>query len=249
MKKLTTDLTILSCISILCASFASQAQAAPQIFFGESPPGDSSNAATQAEQDFLSNFDNIFVEDFERFTPGESASVENPFILNFGDSTATLTGGGQVRDADFNGLHAISGLNYWSLTFGEQVQDTYNIEFDRSQAAFGFGATDMGDAGINDFSLKFLFEDGGEEVVNIPHTLGSPDASELYFGYLSPDRLFSSVEFLADGPIYRDGFGLDNVALGTREQVQSVPEPTSLLGMFVVAAFGKVLARKRKFVE
>lgn len=103
----------------------------------------------------------------------------------------------------------------------------------------------MGDAGINDFSLKFLFEDGGEEIVNIPHTLGSPDASELHFGYLSPDRLFNSVEFLAYGLISQDAFGLDNVALGTREQAQPVPEPTSLLGIFVVAAFGKVFARKR----
>ncbi|MGB3236809.1 MAG: PEP-CTERM sorting domain-containing protein [Geitlerinemataceae cyanobacterium] len=41
----------------------------------------------------------------------------------------------------------------------------------------------------------------------------------------------------------------EHVALGTREQVQPVPEPTSLLAIFVVAAFGKVFARKRKFVE
>lgn len=103
---------IFSGVSFLIASTTSQAQAAPKIFFGESQLGDISSAATQTERDFLSNFDNIFVEDFESFTPGESASVENPFILTFGDSTATLRGGGQVRDADFNGLHAISGCNY-----------------------------------------------------------------------------------------------------------------------------------------
>ncbi len=162
-----------------------------------------------------------------------------------------MTGGGAVRDADFAGLHAISGDNYWSLTFAEEVQDTYNIQFNQPQAALGFWATDMGDFARR-FSLKFTYEDGSTKLLEIPHTLGSKDASELYFGYLSTDRPFTNVEFLSDGPIRQDGFGLDNILIAIRDQFQSdesksVPEPASLLGLFAVGASGLISARKHQF--
>ncbi len=231
---------------IFTAAMSSPAQAVGQVFFGETEPGDAVDEAAQVEADFLSNFDDAFVETFETFTVGEQASEENPVVLDFGYSTATLTGGGAVRDAEFNGLHAISGEKYWSLTFAEEVQDTYSIAFSEAQAAFGFYATDMGDAGNNDFGLKITFEDDTTETLNIPH--GDTNAAELYFGYLNTDKLFTSVEFLADGPIERDGFGLDDVTIVTADRVLpvSTPEPAALLGLLAVGAFGMGAKRQRK---
>lgn len=241
MKRFTT---ILGSALLFIGAASGQAQASSNIFFGETKLGDSVDSAAMAEQEFLSNFDNIYTEDFENFAVGQQASEENPIVLDFGYSTATLTGGGAVRNAGFNGLHATSGENYWSLTFAEQVQDTYSINFNQAQAAFGFYATDMGDAGRNNFKLKFTFEDETTEIVDIAH--GKTNAAELYFGYLNTEKLFTSVEFLANGPIRRDGFGLDDVTIGTIDQVVSVPEPTTVLGLLAVGALGIGAKRQRK---
>jgi hypothetical protein len=236
--------TVIGSALLFVAATTGQAQASGNIFFGETKPGDDVDLAAQAQQDFLSNFDNIYTEDFEDYTLGQQASEENPIVLDFGSSTATLTGGGVIRNADFNGLHATSGENYWSLTFAEQVQDTYSIDFNQAQAAFGFYATDMGDAGNNDFKLKFTFEDETTETFDIAH--GQTNAAELYFGYLNTDKLFTSVEFLANGPISQDGFGLDDVTIGTIDQVTSVPEPATVLGLLAVGALGIGAKRQRK---
>ncbi|MGB3402410.1 MAG: PEP-CTERM sorting domain-containing protein [Microcoleaceae cyanobacterium] len=241
MKKFAT---VIGSALLFVAATTGQAQASGNVFFGETKPGDGVDQAAQAQQDFLSNFDNIYIEDFEDFTVGEQASEQNPIVLDFGLSTATLTGGGAVRGAEFNGLHATSEDNYWSLTYGEDVQDTYSIDFSQAQAAFGFYATDMGDAGKNDFKLKFTFEDETTEIVDIAH--GKTNAAELYFGYLNTDKLFTSVEFLANGPISQDGFGLDDVTIGTIDQVTSVPEPATVLGLLAVGALGLGAKRQRK---
>ncbi|MDY6937348.1 MAG: PEP-CTERM sorting domain-containing protein [Cyanobacteriota bacterium] len=247
MNPFKTTSKVLGTITLLCGSIAAPAQAG-NVFFGEYQIGDTVNEAAQAEQEFLVQFDDIFIEDFEGFNAGDAASRENPLTLNFEDSTATLTGGGAIRNADFAGLHAISGENYWSLTYAEKLQDTYEIAFNQAQAAFGFWATDMGDFRA-DFSLNFTYEDGTSELVDIPHTVGIGNGSELYFGYLSPDKLFTDVEFLTDGPIRKDGFGLDNVTIATRDQVKSVPEPASVLGLLVIGSFGFKSARKRQLAK
>lgn len=229
---------------VFVTALSTAAPAVAQVFFGETLPGDSVDEAAEIEADFLSNFDDAFVVDFEDLTVGQQASEENPIVLDFGYSTATLTGGGAVRDAEFNGLHAISGEKYWSLTFAEEVQDTYKIDFSEAQAAFGFYATDMGDAGNNNFALEFTFTDDTTETIDIPH--GSTDAAELYFGYLNTEKQFTSIEFLADGPIERDGFGLDDVTIVTLDRVLvSTPEPTTVLGLFAVGALGMALKRQR----
>lgn len=242
MKQITT---LMGPTLVFFTALSTAAPAVAQVFFGETLPGDTVDEAAQVEADFLSNFDDAFVVDFEDFPVGEQASEENPIILDFGYSTATLTGGGAVRDAEFNGLRPISGDKYWSLTFAEEVQDTYQIDFSEAQAAFGFYATDMGDAGNNDFGLRVTFTDGTDEILNIPH--GGTNAAALYFGYLNTDKLFTSVEFLADGPIERDGFGLDDVTIVTSDRViASTPEPATVLGLLAVGAMGMGIKRQRK---
>lgn len=219
------------------------AQAA-SLYFGEDDPDAGTNFARQAELDFLSNFIAADTEDFEDFDAGTTS----PLTLEIGDNEAELSGGGAVRDADFAGLHAISGEKYWSLTFDEVNQDTYTIAFDTAQSAVGFYATDMGDASANDFQLKFFFEDGTTAIENIPHTQNSDaNAYELFFGYINPDLSFTQIEFLADGPISGDGFGLDDITIGRRDQIQaSVPEPTSTLTLFGAAAVGLLWRNKRR---
>ncbi|MGB3536256.1 MAG: PEP-CTERM sorting domain-containing protein [Microcoleaceae cyanobacterium] len=243
MKQITT---LMGSTLVFLTALSTSAPAVAQVFFGETLPDDTVDEAAQVEADFLSNFDNAFVVDFEDFPVGEQASVDNPIILDFGYSTATLTGGGAVRDAEFNGLNAVSGEKYWSLTFAEEVQDTYSIAFSEAQAAFGFYASDMGDAGNNDFGLKISFTDDTTETIDIPH--GGTNAAQLYFGYLNTEKQFTSVEFLADGPIERDGFGLDDVTIVTPDRVitASTPEPATILGLFLVGALGIGAKRQRK---
>ncbi|MEB3885496.1 PEP-CTERM sorting domain-containing protein [Lyngbya sp. CCY1209] len=217
---------------------------AASLYFGEDDPDAGTNFAGKAELDFLSNFIAADTEDFEDFDAGTTS----PLTLEIGGNEAELVGGGAVRDDDFEGLHAISGEKYWSLTFGELDQDTYTIAFDTAQSAVGFYATDMGDAGVNDFKLKFFFEDGTTAIENIPHTQSADaNAYELFFGYINPDLSFTQIEFLANGPIPEDGFGLDDITIGRREQLRaSVPEPTSTLALFGVAAIGLFWRNKRR---
>ncbi len=76
MNKLKTKSIVFTVAFLLVKNFATSARAG-EFFFGEYQPGDSTNEALQAEQDFLSQFDNILVEDFEGFNVGEIASAEN----------------------------------------------------------------------------------------------------------------------------------------------------------------------------
>lgn len=232
--------------TIATLSLASPSQAA-QFFYGLT--GDTASGVTQtaqdAEQAFLSNFDSIYVETFEGYDVGTIAYGGNSLDIDFQNgSSAILSGGGAIRDAEFNGLHAISGQKYWSLTFGEQVQDTYTIDFSQPVAALGFYTTDMGDAGNNQFSLELAYADNTTEQLQLPH--GDENASEFYFGYINPDKLLSRVTFLTDGPIYEDGFGLDNLTLGSADQLATVPEPTSVFSLFVLGSWGVCSWLKRK---
>lgn len=224
--------------TLLTLSVATSSQAA-QFYYGLS--GDTNPAvsmtAKEAENAFLAKFKNIYVEDFESYPTGTTAFGNNTLDIDFKNgATATLSGGGAIRDAEFQGLHGISGNKYWSLTYGEQVQDSYTISFSQGQAAVGFYTTDMGDAGKNQFSLQLKYDDNSEQTVILPH--GDTNASEFYFGYLDPTKLLKSITYLANGPINKDGFGLDNLTIANAEQIKPVPEYTSIFALFAVAALG-----------
>jgi len=244
MKKVLTSLATIG-VTISTVGLASPSNAA-QFFYGltgDSRP-DVTLSAQQAEANFLANFDNIYVETFEEFETGTTAAGENVLNIDFQNGAeAVLTGGGAIRDAAFEGLQPISGNKYWSLTFAEEVQDSYTISFTQGQAAVGFYTTDMGDAGNNLFSLLLSYEDNSEQLVNLPH--GTTNASEFYFGYLDPNRLLKSITFLANGPIRRDGFGLDNLTIANKEQVSTpVPEYSSVIALLGLAALGVGSMRK-----
>lgn len=238
MKKILNTLATVG-VAISTLGLASPSQAA-QFYYGltgDSRP-DVTLSAQEAEASFLANFENVYVETFEGFPKGTTAAGGNVLNIDFlNGADAVLSGGGAIRDAEFEGLHPISGNNYWSLTFGEEVQDTYTINFTQGQAAVGFYTTDMGDAGQNLFSLRLNYEDNSEELVSLPH--GNLNASEFYFGYLDPNRLLKSITFLANGPINKDGFGLDNLTIANKDQVTTpVPEYSSVVSLLGLAVLG-----------
>lgn len=243
-EKFLSASAIGTCLVLAIGSTAN----AGNLYFGEDAPNTGTNFAREAELNFLSNFNEVYTEDFEGFTTGMTSPVDNPLMLQLGSNQAQLIGGGAVRDAEFNGLHSVSGDKYWSLTFAEKVQDTYTIAFDTAQSAVGFYATDMGDAGSNNFGVKFYFEDGTTSIENIAHTQNTQaNAYKLFFGYVNTDLAFNKIEFLSDGPIRKDGFALDDLTIGRSDQLKaSVPEPASTLGLFGVAALGLVLRNKRQ---
>ena len=197
----------------------SSAPAAFNVFFGEdlgprSTPGPNS---LSAQASFLGLLTGVRTEDFEGFANGTSP----PIILTFGSDTATLSGGGtfgEIRDYPDFGRFATSGTNYLN------TNATFSIAFSGPQAAFGFFGTDIGD-----FSgqLTMTLTNGGTTNFTIPHTVGAPDASVLYYGLIGNTAAdtFTSIQF--GTTTASDSFGFDDMTVGTQENV--IPEPPTLI--------------------
>ncbi len=250
MKKLSIAMGFATVIA-LCTGSTAQAFGFTQ-FFGEDlnnnidenqrPPTPN---ATQAHLNFIANLMSYTTEDFENLSPGSGA----PTTLNNG---ATISGGGNVRNAPFNGLNSTSGNSFWSYSYGDSNPDQdLSIKFSQAQNSFGFFATDMGDANNgSQFSLILSLLSGGTRTVAIPHTVGSPGGSVLYYGLIA-DAPITGFAFQSDRTITLDGFGLDNVTVGDSKSA-SAPEPSTILGcLLAFGAFGAKRLQKstRKAVK
>lgn len=206
--------------------FASPATSAPLTFFGEdlaaagSLPVPNSVAAQAA---FLSNLIGVGVEDFEGFAVGTNFN----FDVAFGADTATLSGTNTVattgiQNAGLAGRFATSGSQYLNVGTGDAL--SFSLTFSNAQAAFGFFGTDIGDF-LGQLTLSF---DGGAPVL-VPHTVGAPGGSGLFFGYIDVANPFTLVQF-ANTQGAADAFGFDQFTIGRIEQVvPTVPEPSTLL--------------------
>lgn len=239
----------------LLLGYTSVVGATTLTFFGEDLSSNEDERMTftpnadQARDEFLSYFDQIEIEDFENFSKG----TLGPITLTFGDTTATLSGGGQINELSTGtdrGLYPISGNKYWS--FADLVsEDAFTLEFSTAQAAFGFSATDVGDAqGGSQFSLDFELLDGSIKNIPIPHTLPSPGGSVLYFGLIDTENPFTKVTFNSDRPAGFDGFAFDDMTIGRSNQIkesQDIPEPSSILGMIGIGFLGFLKLRKKSF--
>ena len=207
-------------------------------FFGEDMAGGSlpvPNSAA-AETAFLSNLSStVGTEDFESLATGTIA----PLTVDFGYAQATLTGGGAIQSGYSVGRFAISGSKYW------ETNENFQITFSTQQAAFGFYGTDIGD-----FSgqLKLTLAGGGSVTMNVPHTVGGPNGTCLYFGMIADDAAsqFTSVSFSTTSG--SDWFGFDDMTIGTLGQVVTIiPEPLTMLGVFgAVAGVGGYIRRRRR---
>lgn len=198
--------------------------------------------ASAAESSFLSQFDVIETETFDSLALG----TEGPVDLSFENvATATLSGKGEVSDMVEYGVHPLSGENYWLTNAGNN--DKFQIDFDQSIAAFGFYATDIGDVGAK-VTLELGLANGGTKLIDLAHNeTDGQSGSVLYQGIIAEneDELFNSVRFLTDNGS-GDGFGFDNLTVGSWNQVQATetPEPGALLGLAVVAG-AAAIKRKR----
>ena len=225
------------------------------IFSGEDINSSSSNPLTSipnsaaAEAGFLSNLVGVGTEDFEGLATGSF----QPLALTFpGAGTATLNGGNgavaSVAPGSTNGfgrysIPSASSSNYWEVSAGGS--GNFVVNFSDPVAAFGFYGIDIGD-----FGGQLELELSNGDVLNVGNTegsFGSTDGSVLFFGFIaeSVGELFTSVSFLTTTG-QGDVFAFDNFTVGSLEQVNPVPEPTTLALMGLgLAGLGYSRRRKR----
>jgi hypothetical protein len=202
---------------------------------GEGPPGLLAwpNAAA-AETSFLSNLSGVGTETFESFSVGTGA----PLALNFpGAGTATLQGSGTIESGHNGfGRYPISGSKWW------EAAGSFSINFSDPVAAFGFYGVDIGDF---NGQVTLTLENGGVQVVNIPHTTGGAGGAVVFFGYINQAQPFTKATFGNTAPGF-DFFGFDNMTIGSPNQVvPQVPDGGSTLLLLGFACAAIRFARKR----
>lgn len=240
MKKFITF-----CLVILFV--AGSANAVVTTFFGEDlGPGDNTYTklaswtnATTAETSFLSNLIGVGTESFESYAQGTGT----PLALVFpGAGTATLTGTGYIDEenppgtANGVGRYATDGVKYWEAGTGAA---NFTINFSDPVAAFGFYGIDLGDF-QGQVSVDTV--NGGTTTYSIPHTVGAPGGSVVFWGIIDTTNLFTSIEFQNTGST-ADYFAFDEMTVGALQQV--IPAPGAiLLGSIGVGLVGWLRRRR-----
>ena len=250
MRKLFMVVTLVALVAF-GFGMAGPAQALSVTYFGEdsglgenTPLSSWANAA-QAEADFLANLVGVGTENFESFADGTAA----PLLLTFpGAGTVTLQGDGEVNEVpsgntNGKGRYATSGTHYWETG----ANFNFSIFFSNPVAAFGFYGIDAGDF---QGQLTLDLVSGGTQTLNIPHTVSAPGGSVIYLGVIEndPTLQFTSVSFGNIGSSV-DNFGFDDMTIGSLEQVQPVPEPSTILlvgtGLIGIIGFGRKRLNKK----
>ncbi|NEQ39424.1 MAG: PEP-CTERM sorting domain-containing protein [Okeania sp. SIO3I5] len=187
--------------------------------------------AVDAQNDFLSRLSDINTADFESSTLGVSTHR-----LSFAGSTGTIEGilrsnrGSYVSNGS-SGAFPTSGSQLWGSG------SRFSIEFETPIVALGFFVQDIE---VNPLSLQLDLVGGGTKDILIPSTVRAPNGGLTYFGFIDKDQPFTRVTFLE--PTRGDGYGFDDITVA--EQVQSVPEPSTILGTFMALGFGALLKKK-----
>ncbi|NEQ39423.1 MAG: PEP-CTERM sorting domain-containing protein [Okeania sp. SIO3I5] len=228
---------LLNCL-IICTIFlgiSKPAKAMPIQFFGEDLGANSSfvpnGNAVDAQNAFLSKLSDTSTEDFESSTLGVSSHR-----LSFTGSAGTIGGVLRSNPGSFvsNGMSGIfptSGSQVW------QSNSRFSIEFETPIVALGFFVEDVE---VNPLTLQLDLVGGGTKDILIDSTVRAPNGGLTYFGFIDKDQPFTRVTFLE--PTRGDGYGFDDITVA--EQVQSVPEPSTILGTFMALGFGALLKKK-----
>ena len=228
--------------SVLCVAamgFLVPAAAVPTTFFGQDLNGPSTVLGTVAspstipnsigaQNSFLAGLSGVGTETFTGFAAGATSPLNLAFP---GAGTAVLNGSGAVGSVpagmvNANGRYGISGTD--PEKFFDTVAANFSLSFSSPIAAFGFFGIDIGDGGGH-LSL-LLTPSGGGPVVPLDVGNGTStlqNSSVLFFGFIDPTTTYSQVNFLNSDT--GDGFAFDNLTVGSLEQLNSVPEPGSLL--------------------
>ena len=211
-------------------------------YFGEDLQGSSSNYtntfphpnADAAKNNFTNQLNTVITQNFESIPVGTAS----PISVNFGSTTATITGtGATVSNVQNSGAFATSGTHYLFST-----TDT-SLAFSTPEAAFGFYGTDIGDSGAT--SLILTLNNSIQEQVPIPANFTSAaNGSVLYFGLIAPSgEEFTGITF-PNNSKGADYFGFDDFTIATPKQV-NLPEPGLASACFIGAAL-LLLVRRQK---
>jgi subtilisin-like proprotein convertase family protein len=189
-------------------------------YFGEDlNPGGNATRLTEtpnldnARNQFLANLSSYDVQDFEGFN-----HADKPATLAIGSENATLEGGVPVQKLETGtlgnqGVYPLSGDNY---LFHWNALNQFTLTFENPQTAFGFSATDMGDAG-EQMLLEVKYADGNTETMSVPHQLGGNPGAANFFGFVDADNPFQAITFIGTKP-EEASWGLDDFILGQVSQ-------------------------------
>ncbi|MCT7997214.1 SBBP repeat-containing protein [Laspinema olomoucense] len=170
-----------------------------------------------ARDEFVVNLINVETVDFENF-----AHDDTPNTLNFGNTTATLSGDLKVQTLPTGtngGMFPTSGDNYLLSSNDE----SFTINFSSPQSAFGFTVTD---AEGDPFVLTLHREDGTTSELTIPVTASWPanSGSALFFGVTDTDTPFTGVTVRKPGDTER--IGVDDLIIGqVNPNLPATPTP------------------------
>ncbi len=168
--------------------------------------------ADAAEAAFTANLEDPGIEDLEAFEDETRAPL--PIVFPGSGITATLRGTGWIDvvpagSTNEAGRYATSGTHYW------ETADEFWITFSEPIAAFGFHGVDVGDF---NGSVTLTLVDGRSTDLTIPHTIGSPGGTVIYFGFFDNQDRYTRIVFGNSAPGY-DYFGFDDMTVGSVEQV------------------------------
>jgi hypothetical protein len=240
---------LLGCLTAVLLT-AGVAHAAPFTFFGEDVgPGDQDDhlrgAATNAHS-ARGLFQTAVPGSTTQGLDGLLDGAGGPIAFSFGSISATLSGGGMIvslpgDSTDGQGGFPISNDNLW------QVEGTnFQVKLNKKVTAFGFYATDIGDAGG---TVSILLN--GVPGPTIGHS-ATPDTSKatsgsVFFFGLRNDVPFDTIDVIyGPGAGVVDRFNFDNFMTGPEAPLAATPEPGSLLLLgSTLVGMGMAVKRRR----